>query len=54
MIASITTPPARTAWTTDSGTSVIAAICSSQEPAAIAIPTEKRREENNWRPLRSG
>ena len=39
MIASSTTPPASTAWTTDRGATAIAATWKIQAPAAISIPT---------------
>ncbi len=47
MIASSTTPPASTAWTTDSGATAIAATWKIQAPAAITIPSANSRDENS-------
>ena len=54
MIASRTTPPASTAWTTDSGAIDIAATWKIQAPVAIAKPNANVRVVNSALPERSG
>ena len=54
MTASSTTPPERTAWTTDIGASASAPTCRTQAPTATSIPIANQRERNSPRAERSG
>ena len=49
MIASSTTPPASTTWTSDSGAIAIAATWNTHAPAAISMPIANSREANSER-----
>ena len=52
--ASITTPPASTAWTVDSGATAIAATWNTQAPVATRNPIANSLEENSCRAVRNG
>ena len=47
MIASITIPPARTAWTSDSGATDIAATWNTQAPVPMTHPIVNSGEANS-------
>ena len=54
MTAMSTTPPERTTWTTDSGTSEMAATCRAQAPPPTTMPIVNQREEYSALAVRSG